>query len=506
MRSVTVIVTVFLSIFSTMVMSYISLATPIGPWIAPTLVIIALPLFRLLVTTVTASTCYAVAAGSIGGIMATACAFSLPTLYFLDSHLFNSWMQSPIWFSLTVGGFSLLAALFGMLIADVMEKTVIDVQQLSFPIAHLVHKIITAHNSLLQTYQLAAGCAVAALLQCGGALVSLCLSHASMLCAIGFVTGYVIAVPLAIGACATVLVVRPLHQFFFHYMTSMECMLAFSSGVVLCITIIGMITLLRQFTQLHHGVKKMMQGIFVLDDVILLRNMLLIIVIAVGLCITSVIFAFPWYVLLYLVVCSIITTYQIAAISGRIGLALLGRFATFVMVPAMLIFPVNYTHIVLIATFVEISGGVAADILCGRKLAQLASLSHCTMRKYQLLGLIVASLTVGIVLWLLINHFGLGVAPLCAYRAQSRQLLICVQQCNYGVVALGALFGLLLHACGCNSMLVLGGLLLPIDITCCLVAGGLLAYVSTDEKRWYPLWSGVFVGSSLLMIVHALCY
>jgi hypothetical protein len=216
-------------------------------------------------------------------------------------------------------------------------------------------------------------------------------------------------------------------------------------------------------------------------------------------------FAFPWYVQLYIIICSAITTYQIAAIAGRIGLALLGRFATFVMVPAMIIFNLNYVHLVFIATFVEMSGGIAADVLFGRKLAQLSDFSRAHMRQYQLLGLFVASVSIGIIFWLLINHFGLGSPELFAYRAQSRQLLIQAQQFDYGVLILGALFGMVLQALKLNPMLVLGGLLMPLDMTLGLVFGGLLAYLASDKESWYPLWSGVFAGNSLCMLYKAIC-
>src|SRR5207244_3774642 len=128
--------------------------------------------------------------------------------------------------------------------------------------------------------------------------VSIQLGILPMVCAIGFVTGHVIALPLAVGALSHVFCLGPLQTLFFSYL------------------------------------------------------------------------AFSLYVQFYLVLCALITTYQISAIEGRIGLALLVRFATFVMVPAMLLFNLDNVQLVFIATFIEISGGVATDVLFGRKLAQ----------------------------------------------------------------------------------------------------------------------------------------
>lgn len=532
MNLIALIISIALSLFSTIVMSYVSLATPIGPWIAPTLVFITLLLSKAFVTITNTYMAYAVSAGSIGGILATACAFSFPTIYFLDSALFNEWMNSPTFFCAMLGCFSFLAGAFGLLIADISEQLFIDTQNLSFPIGQLIHKMIVAQNQIRKAYELMVGFIAAAFFSflqgttlCAYSLIptsvtllpsmKICmfslprmvinLDIAPMIWAIGFVTGHVIALPLAFGACANIFMLFPLQQSFFSYVSSMEFTLAFCSGIVFFITIMSVIGIVPQIMS---GIKKgMLKATNVHTSIVTflrMRDALFAFFLAIGLMLFLSYFTFPWYVQLYLVICSIITTYQIAAIAGRIGLALLGRFATFVMVPAMLMFPINYVHMVFIATFVEMAGGVAADVLFGRKLAQLSDISRAKMRKYQLLGLIIASISIGIIFWLFINHFGLGSAQLFAYRAQSRQLLIQTKHFDYVVLALGALFGASLQYIHLNPMLVLGGLLMPLDITIGLVAGGLLAILSSDKEQWYPFWSGIFASNSLCMLLRAL--
>jgi len=53
-------------------------------------------------------------------------------------------------------------------------------------------------------------------------------------------------------------------------------------------------------------------------------------------------------------------------------------------------------------------------------------------------------------------------------------------------------------------MLVLGGLLMPINITLGLVVGGLFALLPTDREEWYPFWSGVFAGNSIWMLIRTI--
>ncbi len=532
MNFIGIILSITLSLFSTIVMSYVSLATPIGPWIAPTLVFIGLLISKIITRVTSTSLSYAVSAGSIGGILATACAFSFPTIYFLDPVLFNAWMSSPLFFSLKLGCFSFLAGGFGILVADVAEKTLIDTQNLSFPVGQLVYKMIAAQNQIRKAYELIVGFVAElifsflqsstflmhAIIPKSVTLFPSCkffifsvprmvinLDIAPMIWAIGFVTGHVIALPLAVGVISNIIVVNPLHTLFFKSLSSVEFTLAFCSGIVLCITMMSVLSMPRQIINgIKNGIGKVKYNNNLLDIFSYKSNGLLFGVVVIGLVLFLSYFAFPWYVQLYLIICSVITTYQIAAIAGRIGLALLGRFATFVMVPAMLIFPINHVHMVFIATFVEMAGGVATDVLFGRKLAQLSNVSHPVMRRYQMLGLIIASVSIGIVFWLLINHFGLGSPELFAYRAQSRQLLIQAKHFDYMVLLLGAVFGMLLQKIHVNPMLVLGGLLMPFDITFGLVAGGLLAMMSSDKEEWYPFWSGVFASNSFCMLLRAI--
>ena len=530
MHITTIILSIFLSCFSTAVMSYVSLATPIGPWITPTLACITLLANQFFIFTLQKMS-YALCAGSIGGIIATACAFSFPTLYFLDTTLFNNWMAQPFFFCSILSIFCFIAGIFGLLIADISEKMLIKDQQLSFPIGQLVYKMIETKNNIKKAYELMFGFLITTLFLIAHnskifarlfftktitiipALryatlsfpqITIQLDTAPMIWAIGFVTGHIIALPLSVGAL-TMLTLKPVHQLFFVTLSSIEFTLAFCSGIVLFMTATSLISLFQQITM---GIKKNINTIStasLLQKIPLSFSLIIetCIVIAAFFCFFSY-FNVSFYAQIYLLLCSIITTYQIAAIAGRIGLALLGRFATFVMIPAMLFFNLNNIHLVLIATFVEISGGVATDVLFGRKLMELSGASPKITRLYQILGLLCSCMLIGIIFWFLIHYFKLGSPELFAYRAQSRQLLIQAQQFNYIVMGLGALFSLLLKYINLNPMLVLGGLLMPLDITCGLIIGGILSFLSKNKEQWYPFWSGIFASNSLFMLARAL--
>lgn len=532
MQFCTIILTILLSIFSTSVMAYISLATPIGPWIAPTLVLLALLLSKIFLISdnqLNRTLVLATAGGSVGGIIATAFGFSFPTLFFLDAAVFNQWLSSPFYFITVLGALSFAAGSFGYLIASHLHESLLIKQQLAFPIGQLTHKLISAGNSMRKAYELTAGFAstfIFFLFQDGfytfqgvGRTVSVLTPHAlgllyvpalnlrldtlPMLISIGFVTGHVIALPLAVGALAKIVVIEPVHHYFFATLTSESFVLAFCSGIVL-------IGALQSFFDLPKMVRT---GITTIKTknvsssyFTAIRSYISLESIFIGgfIVIFLSLFKFSFLSQLYLLIGSFLCAYNILLIAGKMGLAPLGRFATFVMVPALLLFGIDAIKVTFIATFVEVCCGVAADLLFGARMGQLAQIDYQEIRRYQLLGLLVSSCTIGIIFWLLIGHFGIGSEILIAQRAQARALLVTAHQFDWYVLALGMLFGWLLKKIKVNAVMVLGGLLMAPNISIALILGGVLALLVKNREEWEPFWSGVFATNSIIELVKTI--
>jgi hypothetical protein len=475
---------------------------------------------------------YVTTAGSVGGILATACGFSFPAIYFIDPTLFNNWMGNGWYFCVSLGLLSFLAGWFGIWIANCVEHKLIVQEQLAFPIGQLIQKMIAAHNNVRKAYELLIGffsTALFCIMQDGTRFFkgifpkSLLLTPAysfsvfsitpinfdlwPLLWAIGFVTGHVVALPLIVGALVKFFCMEPINKIWFPALPPMEFVLAFCGGLVLSGAVVGLMETPRSLYKTVNrlvvaGTSKQQS----LSATLQAQRMHLIefFLLSVPLSIFLSYMGFSFAVQLYLLVFSWICNYQMLLVAGKIGLAQLGRYATFVMVPALFLFDLKAEQLIVIATFVELSGGIATDILFGRKLAHEARISLKTVRLYQYFGLCISSLTVGVIFWLLINHFKLGSAELFAYKAQSRALLLNVQQFDYTVLIIGFLFGMLLKSLKMNPALVLGGLLMPVNISLGLIAGGLLSYLVKDKEEWYPFWSGVFASNSLWMLLKAI--
>ena len=523
----TIVLSLLLSLFSTAVMSYISMATPLGPWIAPTLVLIGMAFLRLAHKhmNVSEEIVLSVVAGSIGGILGTASGFAFPTLYFLDKPLFMSWINQPFLFVAVLFCLCFFPGWLGIWLANYFEHSLIVTEELPFPVGSMVYKVIVSQTGRIKrSYDLFVGfwssmifcalhsgvCSIKGIIPAALTVLpafsigvvqmpALSLSLMPMLWAIGFVGGLTMISSLFAGSIAKIVIVDPLRVLYFAQVDSIEFTLAFCSGMVVAGVLFSFVTLGQSCWRAKDG---SLFGRF--SYTAMAREQLYeLIVLLMGTGLFLYYFEFGLLLQAYLLFFSAVCAYQIALIAGRIGLAQMGRFATFVMVPALLLFKLNYVQTVLIATFVEMCGGVMTDILFGRKLAYLAEVPRAKVRRYQYFGLFVGSLMVGVIFWLLLRHFQLGSAELFAQRAQARALLIKAHHFDFWVLGVGLLFGMALKYTPFNPMLVLGGLLMPLDLTFGFVGGALLTLCVKDQQEWVPFWSGVFAANSIWMIIQA---
>lgn len=519
---------IIMSFFSASVMAYVSMATSIGPWISPTLLLLLYALYGLCRQKPTVFTLLGISScASIGGIAATACGFSFPAIFFLDAHLYQSLVANPYHFLLLLGGLVSIASFFGMQIAYFFEDTMFIHNQYKFPVGQMIFSMAANGHNWFQTLQLWAGgvfFALWAFAQKGmryGKMPSIFITKnwhfgimnipsfrfdltvLPMLISIGFVTGHVIAKPLFVGAFGRLCFLNPLHDYFFATVSLSEFLLAFCAGMVLC-------GALQAIMMLPSAIKTFIQSM-VSKKYVISKNYLQVLFQEHGLTVVGFVLIFmiasyslglSLLVQFYVIISTFLCVYQMIVIGGTMGIAPLGRFATFVMVPALFLFSLNYVQLICIATFVEIAGGVAVDILFSRKAASLAGISKKDTMRMQYLGILLASIGCAVVFLLLSAKFQIGSSILGAYKAQARALLIHAHTFNYKVLLIGIYSGYVLGKGKINPSMVLGGILMPIDYSLALITGGLIAHCFSAKEQWVSFASAVFAANSLWMLIQ----
>lgn len=547
------------SFFSTAIMSYVAMATPIGPWIETTLVLLGMlllvPLKKYISRDSSSVLGIITASGGIGGILATACAFSIPTLYFIDKEIFNRLLESPVIFISKISLLAASAGFFGYILAHMWEDEFIEKQNLAFPIGELIYKLIYAKDKFNKAFQLGLGFISTQLLLLSQSIfklfpeikligefnfsifsipsVNTSLIDVSMFTAIGFITGHVIALPLLIGIIIKIGIIEPLYKIYpslinlnlFKFLnlasftlTLNDFIFAFCSGLVIQGVIQSFFKLTLKLTSqaFSNPDKNRLYSfpgqIALIKDTKMSKwltlNNLVLITFGLFLNLAVLLYSeFSLISLIYLLFATAISVYQLLYIAGKFGIAPLGRFATFVMVPGIIMFGYTPEQVTFVGAFVEIASGVACDVLFGRKLAKLSGINNQEFSYFQILGLIFSSISVGIIFYLLISKFGLGYenqSSLPVTKAAARAFFVTVQKFDLIVMLAGAIFGYILGFIGINPTLALGGVLMPVSISIMLVFGGLLTYLTKDREYWYPLLSGIFASGAIWIIVKAL--
>jgi hypothetical protein len=514
-------------------MSYITLATPIGPWMGPTLALMGTVLLQAFGKRISRDQMlFAVISGSLGGILATALSFSFPTFYFLNPSLFNQWISHPVAAIGSLSALCIIAGGLGLWVAYFFEESLLKQEELTFPVGKLVYEIASASDQKSNSRQLMGGffttmayCFMQASTWFKRTVVvspltvlsktkffnvftipalQFDLSLMPMLWSIGFIAGHLITVPLLVGTLTRIFCADILHAKFFMHLTNSEFMLAFCSGMVLSGAAMSLVIMPQKMWKFFNKSKAKK---FTQADLAkyMTKQSIVPIAAVLGLfCVVLSYFKFSLLAQLYVVICSALCAYQIVVIAGKIGMALLGRFATFVMLPGLFLFGLNAMQVTVVAAFVEICGGIATEILFGLKTAQLANLNKKETKKFQIFGLILCSITVSVVFYLLVTNFELGSSHLFAQRSQARALLVQAGNFDYYVVAVGIMFGFVLKHFKLNPMLVLGGLLMSLPLTLGLVSGGLSTFLVKKKEKWEPLCSGMYAANSLWMVIHAL--
>lgn len=519
-----VITAILASSVSAIVMLYIAMATPLGPWIEPVLAIALTSTAHLLVRNYKAhhSLVIIISAAGIAGISGVATGFSYPTYRFLAYGDFSSWIQHTGSFIGTLAALIIAAGSFAFLQAQWLQDHFLD-QPLPFPISKVTTQIITAFDTAKKGLYLFAGALVSLLVQTASFMtripssltfsrhsltswltfpaMNLRLDMSLLLIALGFATGTITALPLAIGTIANIVLVNPLYTLMYSHLTFSQFIMGWVAGMI-------------GFSLLYHCLKngfayiytrKMPQTLRIALPPITKSHILKPYTLLLFLPI--VFFAYHQFSplsIIYLLAGTSISIYILALIAARIGLAPLGRFATFVMIPGLLLFNFSPLQLTFVSTFVELSGGILCDSLFGRKTAQLLNIKPSSIIAAQVLGLITGAITISITFWFLAKAHMIGSPPLIAQRSAMRALLVTGYQFNIGPILFGALFSGLLTFTRINQVLIITAFLMPPQYVLPLLVGSLLSRLPHDREKYYPFWAGIYSTSSFMLALRSI--
>lgn len=537
-----VIVSTFFAILASVVLLYISISSGIGPWIAPVIVLACAALgrvFGLFGHQSSQRLALLQAMGAHVGLMAVAAGFTIPTYFFIDKTTFMDLVIEKPWaFCTRITLFFALWSIIGTFLGRVFAEHFLQDSTLKIPVADVVKTTINASGekkefeSLLRGVGLGAGLCVIkefllARLASGflsfvsipfiGDMSVLVRALAPSIWAVGFIAGPAMAIAFFVGIVSKGLVLQPLHgivtAWYPNYSLSFDqYLVAVSSGLILTELFAGLVGLvvrgviacknMQAVGMMASGVDEFWKKVQQLCSNVHYE------LLGLGLCMGLLFF---WWVgissvwlLAYLTFAVGISVYQMTLMAGQIGLVQFGRFATFVMLPALVFFSVTPLQAVIISAVVCVVGAATANMLFQFRLADEYSIPRSTMYKIQLISSLLGAVSIAIIFWLLCSHLTLGSKEFFAFRGYSRALLI--QSFNFDMVsvAVGLIFGLVLRYFGAAPSMVLGGLLMPKELVIAFVVGAGIGYFIENPKKYMATASGVFAAEAVWVFVRIL--
>ena len=525
-----VVISLFLTFCLTFVitgfMLYVAMVTGIGPWVAPVIGVMVQGINNCFTNrTIKRLGLIITVSSSVGGIIGIAFGFSFPTWFFLDKPAFYAALGDKFYFILTIAGLVMVAGSIGIACSSFFYKDLIEEEKLPFPVGVMTHNAVMQNNVRERRYLYSGVGAyflytIFFIKRMWGiyalplkytfyrgfsssyiaipALVS-DFSVMPLLVSIGFVAGSIMAIPLICGVALKMTCVAWLYNYY-PSLSYGNFLFALCSGIVVSGTVGSLVG--QAYSFLRGTYSAFSPTLFSYDLLhATYQRFKSFVPWGVIFAIYSYWYGFSILGSAYLFIATIMCAYQLSFIAGKIGLALLGRFATFVMVPGMLVFGWNPLQVTLVATFVELVGGVAVDSLQGKKALQLSGVHHKHYPLYQYIALCAASCAVAFFFYYFIMHYELGSSVLCVQRSQARALLLQVTTVDMGVLAWGVVLGLLLKRFSCNPVLVLSGLLMDFSLLFPLIIGGVAALYSRRQSHYEPFFSGVYIANACGSII-----
>lgn len=549
MSIIVVILSALLTVVATATLCYISIATVLGPWIAPTLVLCSAACIRLFCynlssekTTEYLAVIQSIAAG--GGALGIGIGFTFPMLYFLDPVVFAGLIQDPWIFSFKLGFSCFAAGGFGIVLGSLFSHNMIETKALPFPASNITFNVIKSSSNMRHARNLFLGVLVACaiyFLQHGalgyaGILPfviplipyacpsGLFLMLSPLYWALGFTAGLKIAFPLLVGALSKNIFTYFLYDtnpwvatWCSNMVSEDNILMGFCTGLILSEIIIGLLPSFLIFLQKIVALPGLWRtGVWHIFDrgeachlYGRLRDFfsrladcwieLAIVLLMCSVLLFHLDFSLPMQVVL--LSSTAVATYYGCLIGAEIGMVQFGRFSTFVIIIMMALFSLTPLQITAAGVFLNLCMATASDLLFDQKILMMSNVSVKRVRQQQWYGLIISSLCIGFILWLIFTNYQLGSPELFAQRSKTKALLVQALHFEWVILLAGFGYGLLLKRFRVSPTMALGGLLMPNKLISGLVAGALLTKCVGRKEDYLPFAAGIFTTETLTMII-----
>lgn len=502
----TMFLTVFFSVISTIAMSYITLSLEIGPWVAPIFIIV---LFLFLIPAfdkrwLQKHAMVMIATGSIGGMIGSCLAMSIPAFYLLHKDIYLHLLATPWKFISVVTAFVLVVGLCAFVMAYLLRYALVEKVQAPFPMSHMIYQMIYTQNNDQARALMGVGFGASAvwnlflwMTQAAFAAYTAQLHMAPMLASVGFVAGKIIAIPMLIGFLTRVIMIDWLQGFSRVQAYPSVILMTFCSGILVAWFVH---VLVRFISQKNIAAKFKSQVVWLYDLAKQKWYMRAVFASLIAYVVFLKFSGFVWFEYLYLLIIILWLSKYVVQIIAELGVVEFHNYVWFALFP-LVCFSFNTTlGLTMFAMFVMLFLGIVLDAVFASKLAWLANVSYGYVLKYQVIAGICSAITSGIFFWWCSQYFDLDSLTLFTRRAHDLTNIIQSGQYNHEVFISGFVYGLLLHFAIPEILTVIGAILMPSSMSVWLIIPAAFAHLIKNRQRLYPVCFGIYAGNIVWLL------
>lgn len=500
------LLSVFFSVISTGMMSYLAMNTQLGPWVAPVFVVVCmvllLPLFNaqwfkehVVVT---------IAAGSVGGMVGICLGLTVPSFYFLHRTLFESWLLHPVLFAFVISTFVLCAGAYAFLLSYVLRHFFLVQANYRFPMSQLVYDVIYVREQKEARVFMIIGLCLSMVWSCilmvsqfALAVYTAQINMIPLLMSVGFVAGKVMALPVLLGLITRVFVLDTVHRYIPNALSDQAFLITFCSGMIL----VWFVRLIVLFFASKEELSRHQSYLLHMYNKTWFIGWTLVAGTLVFCLLTG--WGSPLLVQFYVFLLISWLAKYLVEIIAKIGIIEIDSYVWFVLLPVVYFAAPSSVSVLAIAVFSTLCLGLVVDFLFSYKLAQLSKVPYRLVLKYQVVAYVCAAFSAGLLFVWYSNSLGIGSFALMAPKARELDDIIQFGRYDYKVLCAGFVYGLCMLGLSSELLIVIGAMLMAPNISSWLVLAGALAHLIRNRERFYPVWFGVYAGHMLWMILAA---
>lgn len=492
-------------ILSIIMLAYVSMASYLGPFISPLVLILY---FKLFLATDNKAL-FVQSACQSGALFCTAVGFVLPTVFFADPIAWKVLLSKPLQFCIQIFLIGIGAGLLGTFVAwNTKTESTNPTSRLIFSIFKSLGRsgqdlaifLSGLSSSLITIFRITCESITRA---------KFCSFLMPTILAIGLISGTKILASICTGAIFKILFGIFQTQIM-AYTGSPDSLLTIQQ---FCLGALGwdLLTGLSKFiiknifktnglTRLEKESILTKLGKYT-SNLAWLKATLLVFMslICSGILISTL--QIPLTLALLTIVITIICAQELSKIVASIGLAPLGRFATFAMLGSML-FKQSKEINVFIACFCALACAASANTVLQMAIAKLAKIEEKQIIMHHIVGLILASLGAGMVFLIFFKtmNFQHGIA--LAQRAQMRAILMQSWTTKPFIIIIGAITAIAFKLMRIEIAMFFAGLLMNVEQTIVFILGSILGALikkHLNTEKLNSICSGLLLGESIVI-------